>query len=217
MEGTYEFQWGHALISDESYSKIREKCNFSAPNNECFDAESEIDIGSIDWYNIYAPNCRSAENRETKPDDRVGDFDPCTDDFVSLYLNDRAVQKALHAKARDWKFCNLLQWKDRPQTTLPVIKNLIESGLPIWLYSGDTDGIVPITATKNALKKLNLSISNKWRPWYSNQEVGGYVEEYKGLVLVTVRGAGHMVPSYQPERALTMIACFLRAKLPPTS
>lgn len=71
MEGTYEFQWGHALISDESYSKIREKCNFSAPNNECFDAESEIDIGSIDWYNIYAPNCRSAENRETKPDDGV--------------------------------------------------------------------------------------------------------------------------------------------------
>ena len=46
-------------------------------------------------------------------------------------------------------------------------------------------------------------------------QVGGYVVGYKGLTLITVRGAGHMVPSYQPERALDMISYFLRGELPP--
>lgn len=47
-------------------------------------------------------------------------------------------------------------------------------------------------------------------------QVGGYVVGYKGVVLVTVRGAGHAVPSYQPERALAMISSFLQGKLPPS-
>jgi len=46
-------------------------------------------------------------------------------------------------------------------------------------------------------------------------QVGGYVIGYKGLALVTVRGAGHMVPSYQPNRALAMISSFLLGQLPP--
>lgn len=41
-------------------------------------------------------------------------------------------------------------------------------------------------------------------------EVGGYVVQYKGgLSLVTVRGAGHEVPSYQPQRALQLVQGFL--------
>ncbi|KAI8548717.1 hypothetical protein RHMOL_Rhmol07G0295400 [Rhododendron molle] len=47
--------------------------------------------------------------------------------------------------------------------------------------------------------------------------VGGYVVEYEGLVLTTVRGSGHEVPSYQPERALAMISAYLRGTLPPSS
>jgi len=37
---------------------------------------------------------------------------------------------------------------------------------------------------------------------------------YKGLTFVTVRGAGHLVPSWQPERALTLISSFLYGILP---
>lgn len=47
-------------------------------------------------------------------------------------------------------------------------------------------------------------------------KVGGYVVEYQNLTFVSVRGAGHYVPSYQPERALTVFASFLEGKLPPT-
>lgn len=48
-------------------------------------------------------------------------------------------------------------------------------------------------------------------------QVGGYVLGYKGVVFTTVRGAGHMVPTNQPQRALIMISSFLEGKLPPSS
>ncbi|GJN31651.1 hypothetical protein PR202_gb20072 [Eleusine coracana subsp. coracana] len=63
---------------------------------------------------------------------------------------------------------------------------------------------------------LGLKINSSWRPWYSDDnEVGGYVVGYDGLVFATVRGAGHMVPTYQPQRALTLFSSFLQGKLPP--
>lgn len=45
-------------------------------------------------------------------------------------------------------------------------------------------------------------------------QVGGYVVEYENITFVSVRGAGHFVPSYQPERALTLFSSFLEGKLP---
>jgi serine carboxypeptidase-like clade 2 len=46
--------------------------------------------------------------------------------------------------------------------------------------------------------------------------VGGYVQQYAGgFTLLSVRGAGHMVPSFQPERALIMLNFFLQGVLPP--
>lgn len=38
---------------------------------------------------------------------------------------------------------------------------------------------------------------------------------YENITFVTVRGSGHFVPSYQPERALAMFSFFLEGKLPP--
>ncbi|MBA0757715.1 hypothetical protein Gotri_020783, partial [Gossypium trilobum] len=76
---------------------------------------------------------------------------------------------------------------------------------------GDVDSVVPITSTMYAINKLKLPVKTAWRPWSINDEVGGYVEEYEGLTLVT----GHFVPSYQPARALTMISSFLQGVLPP--
>lgn len=105
-------------------------------------------------------------------------------------------------------------WTDSPMSTLPEIRALAKV-IRVWIYSGDTDGLVPVTSSRYAIKTLQLPVETAWRPWYSDSEVGGYVVGYKGVVFTTVRGAGHTVPSYQPARALTMIASFLQEKLPP--
>ncbi|GJN31652.1 hypothetical protein PR202_gn00051 [Eleusine coracana subsp. coracana] len=106
-------------------------------------------------------------------------------------------------------------WKDSPNTMLPSIQKLISSGTRIWLYSGDQDAVCSVTSTQYVLNILRLPIETAWRPWRIDNEVAGYVVGYRGLVFVTVRGAGHMVPYYQPQRALQLFSSFLEGKLPP--
>ncbi|KAJ8439369.1 hypothetical protein Cgig2_022506 [Carnegiea gigantea] len=191
--GLYDFLWSHAMYSDETHAKITKYCNFSASitSKECDEAGNEVvnQVGNIDIYNIYAPICRSfGKDQPAHILDSVEVFDPCASNYVDTYLNTEEVQKALHVKPTNWSAC-----------------------------SGDVDGRVPVTSSKYSINTLKLGIKSPWRPWYTEEEVGGYVVEYEGLVFVTVRGAGHLVPSYQPLRALTMISAFLQGTLPPQS
>ncbi|XP_057425107.1 serine carboxypeptidase 1-like [Lotus japonicus] len=215
-KGMYDYFWTHGLISDETHKGLQKHCNFKHANltSECNKYADRVDeeLGNIDIYNIYAPLCNSSESHATYTGN---DIDPCSDDYTTTYLNLPEVQEALHAKATKWSPCNEMDWTDSPTTILPIIKQLISSGLRTWIFSGDTDGRVPITSSRYSVNSLKLHVDTTWRPWGSGNEVGGYVVGYKGLTFVTIRGAGHTVPSYQPERALTMFSSFLHGKLPP--
>ncbi|XP_020961392.1 serine carboxypeptidase II-3 [Arachis ipaensis] len=214
-KGMYDYYWSHALSSDESHSGIEKYCDYVSGNfsYECikYMNMADVEVGDIDIYNIYAPPCDSSSSSKSPGND----FDPCSDHYTMSYLNLPEVQKALHAKATNWSSCSLVGWTDSPASILPTINRLISSNISIWIYSGDTDGRVPITSSRYSINALKLPVQTPWRSWYSANQVGGYVVGYKGLTLVTVRGAGHTVPSYQPQRALTMISYFLNGELPP--
>ncbi|RZB68027.1 serine carboxypeptidase II-3-like isoform X2 [Glycine soja] len=220
-KGMYEYFWTHALNSDETHEGIQRYCDFESGNltGECskYQSRGDTEIGSIDIYDIYAPPCDSAAKKagSSPATNYDSNFDPCSDDYTNSYLNLAEVQEALHAKASVWYPCRGVGWTDSPATILPTINRLISSGINTWIYSGDTDGRVPITSSRYSVNALKLPVETTWRPWYSSNEVGGYLVGYKGLTLITVRGAGHMVPSYQPQRALTMISFFLLGELPP--
>ncbi|PIA46392.1 hypothetical protein AQUCO_01500134v1 [Aquilegia coerulea] len=217
-EGQYDYFWTHALNSDETNKAFHKHCIPYSPTDECTDAEvqSDSDMGTVDIYNIYAHLCPLDRKINKSANGSVHQFDPCTDGFMIDYLNLPEVQKAFHARLKQWNLCWPLDWKDSPKTILPIIKQLMAKNISVWIYSGDIDGRVPVTSSRYSINTLKLPIKTPWRPWYTDDEVGGYVVEYKGLVFATVRGAGHQVPSYQPERALTMISSFLQGKLPPT-
>ncbi|KAJ0021195.1 hypothetical protein Pint_31539 [Pistacia integerrima] len=192
--GEIDYLWTHALMSDESYKGIYKYCDFVNRNfsEKCVDVYETgwNAIGDIDPYNIYAPLCHDVEPNNAQKKNSIGsvkNFDPCSDNYVKSYLNIPEVQAALHAKNTKWQGC-----------------------------SGDIDSVVPVTSSRYSISTLNLPIKAAWYPWYTNEEVAGYVEAYDGLTFVTVRGAGHLVPSYQPERALTMISSFLNGVLPPS-
>ncbi|KAF2322323.1 hypothetical protein GH714_011808 [Hevea brasiliensis] len=140
------------------------------------------------------------------------------DDFTNaMGLYDYIWTHALSSDEANEAIHNGFNWTDSPVTILPVIKNLMASGLRVWIYSGDIDARVPVTSSRYSINSLKLPIKTPWRPWYTNKEVGGYVVAYEDVTFVTVRGAGHLVPSDQPERALTMISSFLQGSLPPSS
>ncbi|KAI3758977.1 hypothetical protein L6452_06550 [Arctium lappa] len=220
IEGMYDYYWTHALNSDETNVGINKNCDYVSGNfsDTCYKYQSQGDgeYGRIDIYNIYAPLCDGSTQKPGSPGS-VKDFDPCSDGYVSSYLNRAEVQEALHVRNTSWTHCGGVGWTDSPTTILPTINQLIGSGISVWIYSGDIDGRVPVTSSRYSVNRLKLPVETAWRPWYYNEEVGGYVVGYKGVVLTTVRGAGHTVPSYQPERALVMISSFLQGELPPPS
>ena len=59
--GQYTYYWNHALVSDHTYAIIHSSCNFSGRgySDKCGTAISKADqeVGVIDYYNIYAPQC----------------------------------------------------------------------------------------------------------------------------------------------------------------
>ncbi|KAH9608505.1 hypothetical protein KSS87_016488 [Heliosperma pusillum] len=197
----------------------------------------------IDMYSLYTPSCvqnSTTDGTQTRRHlpavngiapylfskfenwhRRPAGYDPCADYYTEAYLNRPDVQAALHANvtkiAYNWTHCsnNITFWGDAPASILPVIRKLVKGGLRIWVYSGDTDGRIPVTATRMTLKKLGLKILKDWTPWYSHNQVGGWTITYEGVMFVTIRGAGHQVPTFKPKEALLMLKHFLANKTMP--
>ncbi|KAI3492421.1 hypothetical protein L1887_42925 [Cichorium endivia] len=222
-KGMYDYWWSHAVNSDATHDGILKYCDFANETSsemcEKMTDKAWDEMGDVDIYNIYAPICLDTALKNASSTGSINVFDPCWQYILIAYLNDAAVQKALHVKPTSWGECSdvLTGWNDSAVTILPIIKYLIENGQRLWVFSGDTDGRVPITSSRYSINTLNLPVVTAWRPWYLNKEVGGYLEAYEGLLLITVRGAGHTVPSYQPQRALTLFSSFLGGILPPSS
>ncbi|KAK4754954.1 hypothetical protein SAY87_008711 [Trapa incisa] len=234
--GRVSYWWTHSMISDATYKSILEHCNFSSTEssdkcNEWLSYALNHEFGNIDHYSIYTPSCLKLPNA-TLPVvwfgdtlwPRVSGYDPCTENYAEKYYNRPDVQKALHANITGipykWTACSdalINNWKDREVSMLPTYKELISAGLRIWVFSGDTDSVVPVTSTRFSLSHLNLPVKTPWYPWYTGGQVGGWTEVYKGLTFATVRGAGHEVPLFQPKRAFVLFKSFLEGKQLPRS
>lgn len=100
---------------------------------------------------------------------------------------------------------------------LPVLGDLVKSGIRVLIYSGDQDSIIPLTSTRTLVnglaKDLGLQTNVPYRVWVQEKQVAGWTQVYSdALSYATIRGAGHEAPISQPERSLLMFASFLRGK-----
>ncbi|KAG7620536.1 Peptidase S10 serine carboxypeptidase [Arabidopsis suecica] len=238
--GWVDYAWSHAVISDETHRNINRLCNFSSDdvwnNDKCNEAIAEVDkqYNEIDIYSLYTSACKGDSAKSSyfasaqfktnyhisskrMPPRRLAGYDPCLDDYVKVYYNRADVQKALHASdgvnLKNWSICNMEifhNWTYVVQSVLPIYEKLIAGGLRIWVYSGDTDGCIPVLGTRYSLNALGLPIKTAWRPWYHEKQVSGWVQEYEGLTFATFRGAGHTVPSFKPSSSLALFSAFVK-------
>ncbi|KAL9242219.1 hypothetical protein vseg_016240 [Gypsophila vaccaria] len=231
--GLFQFMWSAGLISDETYKLLNVFCDFDSfihSSDKCDQMQdiAQKEMGNIDPYSIYTPACTAnftmAKLWKRPRMGRISEaYDPCTESHSVVYFNQVEVQKALHVNPHfapaNWETCSTVvntHWKDSPRSVLDVYRELIKAGLRIWMFSGDTDAVIPVTSTRYSIDALKLPTVKNWHAWYDDGQVGGWTQEYKGLTFVVVRGAGHEVPLHRPKLALTLAKSFLDGKSMPT-
>ena len=200
--------------------------------------QAMAEMGGINIYDIYVDVCLPSAAAVTQQlagllrDHPAGlalrpalsqpRYDPCIDNEVEVYFNRPEVQTALHANVSGtlpgpWVTCTpTIQYfrDDLLASMLPVYDTLLGAGIKMLVYTGDVDAIVPIIGTRRWMQSLGLEVEEAWRPWRSHtRQVGGWTVGYaNGLSFASVRGAGHMVPFTQPERALYLFSQWVHGK-----
>ena len=141
----------------------------------------------------------------------------CFDDtLIEQYFNREDVQAALHVQAkRQWLVCSddvSSRYEIQDKGSIWTYPTLLKEGIRILVYSGDTDAIVPFNGNQAWIKNMKLEIEKPWRQWraFNDQDnVSGYVINYKGLTFCTIKGTGHMAPQWKPKESYYMFSQFL--------
>lgn len=134
------------------------------------------------------------------------------------YMNRPDVQKAFHVRSDvRWEDCNMrinehYDWTF--ESVLPKYDKLRKAGYRLVHYSGDVDSAVNGLGTQEAMRKFADMTGQRtvkaWGPWYGDDNlIAGQWIKYEGVSYLTVRGAGHMVPTNRPVQALLLLKKYL--------
>ena len=101
----------------------------------------------------------------------------------------------------------------------------------VVIYNGDVDACVPYNSNEDWTVALAAQqkwpVAEAWRPWLLDNIPAGYVTTYKlsdddtpaagggsssnnNFTFITIKESGHMVPQYQPARALAFFERWLK-------
>ena len=118
------------------------------------------------------------------------------------------MQTAIHAVPKKWNECGGPNYRSSSSSMIPYYLDfLANSTLKMLIYSGDQDTVIPFMGTEQWVIDLNQTNLNFWGPWYSDwsgtNQVAGYWINFDKIWYCTVKGAGHMVPWFQPGPAFS--------------
>jgi len=141
---------------------------------------------------------------------------PCINDTaITSYLNRSDVRSALFIPTfvQPWDICSDAvgrQYQILYQNMVAQFRKILGKGLKILVYHGDTDMACNFLMGQQFTSKLGLQLKEQKRAWFSNnKQIAGFVTRYKGLDFVTIKGAGHMVPTGKPAASLEMLSNFI--------
>ncbi|CAI9535785.1 unnamed protein product [Staurois parvus] len=137
---------------------------------------------------------------------------------INTYLNKPDVQAELHVKnpQTGWTSCSeevFGLFDSDSEDVQDQYLELLKKGYRIFVYSGDIDMACNFLGVDWFITSLKLKMQvpyNVW--WYTGEDppqVAGFVKQYANLTLLTVKGAGHMVPEDKPEAAFIIFHHFI--------
>ena len=142
--------------------------------------------------------------------DAVNDYSCGGETAMDSWLAEPSVVSALHVKSGTAG----MTYDKTATDLLPLYASIIQK-YQILIYSGDTDACVPYVGTEKWTRGLGFAVKNDWHQWRSKPDSvhaihkAGYAITYENFQFITINGAGHMVPQFQPAFALTMFEKFL--------
>uniref|UniRef100_A0ACD5U9Q2 Uncharacterized protein n=2 Tax=Avena sativa TaxID=4498 RepID=A0ACD5U9Q2_AVESA len=241
-----EFFWSHGLISDSTYNIFTTVCNYSRYVSEyyhgsisqvCDRVMNQVTRETsrfVDKYDVTLDVCISSVLMQSKiltpkPSQQLNrELDVCVEDETMNYLNRKDVQRAMHARldgVPKWTVCSsVLEYKqlDLKIPTINIVGALVKAGIPVLVYSGDQDSVIPLTGSRTLVhrlaKRLQLNATVPYRVWFEGKQVGGWTQVFGDtLSFATIRGASHEAPFSQPERSLVLFRAFLASRPLPES
>lgn len=201
---------------------IQDKLNLG-DNVGAFEAFDEMLNGDFYPYPTYYANVTGMStnyfNFELAPD-----AVPLGGDFVD-WLRMPAVRAQIHVGWRKYKPANsTVEARLKGVWMLGQVDQLVTlmENYKVLVYSGQNDVILGAPLTEQSVDALNwtgkadYAAAKKvvWRRSASGTgsklpDVAGYVRQAQNFTYAVVRGAGHMVPGDQPERALDLLKHFI--------
>ncbi|PHT49868.1 Serine carboxypeptidase-like 46 [Capsicum baccatum] len=189
-----------------------------------YDVTLDVCISSVlSQSKIISPHIKLTIYSATNYQENTEKLDVCVEDEVVNYLNRKDVRRALHAElvgVRRWAVCSSIldyQYLDIEIPTISIVGMLVKERIPVLIYSGDQDSVVPLIGSRATVhqlaRQMRLNTTVPYRVWFAGQQVGGWTHVYDNmLTFATIRGASHEAPFSQPERSLVLFKSFLQGK-----
>ncbi|KAK9270615.1 hypothetical protein L1049_026197 [Liquidambar formosana] len=186
------------MISDEIGLTIMNDCDFEdyvfpSPHNvtqSCNQAISEANGIVGDYINNYDvildvcyPSIVEQELRLKKMATKMSvGVDVCMTIERRFYFNLPEVQKALHANRTNlpynWSMCSrVLNYSENDGNInmLPLLKRIIQNHIPVWVFSGDQDSVVPLLGSRTLVRELahdlKFKITVPYGTWFHKGQV----------------------------------------------
>ena len=147
---------------------------------------------------------------------QLNDYACGAEGYMGAWLGSPSVQSALHVKKG-----GRMHYNSNIGDLRPVYEELVGK-YKMLIYSGNVDSCVPTWGSEFWTRELGEphGVQTPWHPWTSSSAspgssksvLAGYAITYgiNNFTFVTVKGAGHEVPRYKPEFALTMLTKFIQ-------
>ncbi|KAI3826778.1 hypothetical protein L1987_00833 [Smallanthus sonchifolius] len=231
MDFNSRLEYAHrmGLISDDVHKSARDNCHgnyvdINSTNLACTNSLQSYEecISHINFENILDPYCD--ENDPTLD---------CERDYrkaLNKWANIDAVQQALNVRqgvVEKWEVINYtLHYQQGKSDNIFYSYDIFSSfsdhqklstkNCRALIFSGDHDFTFPYVGVEQWIASLNLQVVVPWKPFYADDQVGGYLTKYAknnySLTYGTVKGAGHAVPIYKPKESTVLFIEWLSSQ-----
>ncbi|KAK1413528.1 hypothetical protein QVD17_35303 [Tagetes erecta] len=206
-----EYAHRMALISDDIYKSAVDNCDgnyveLNSANLAC--------RNSLQRYE----ECTSHINAESILDPYCDEKDPTLDCAIGIIATNNWVNKegkVGYVQTINYTLHYVQGKSDQDYYSYDIFssysdhKKLSTKNCRALIFSGDHDMVFPYVGVEQWITSLNLQVESPWKPFYVDDQVGGYVTRYTqnnySLTYATVKGAGHSVSYYKPQETSVLL------------